>query len=91
MLNLSHSIPFVMRKLNMSLDFSGHAGFNNKQYFRGKGGDAALGTGITVPLLKNLICKPNINYSIPWGNISDKNNGNQKNRLYGGVYLNYIF
>jgi len=90
-LNLSHSVPFVMRKLNMSLDFSGHLGFNNKQYFRGKGGDVALGTGITVPLLKNLTCKPNINFSIPWGNISDKNNGNQKNRLYGGVYLNYVF
>jgi hypothetical protein len=90
-LNLSHSIPFVMHKLNMSLDFSGHVGLNNKQYYRGKGGDAALGTGVTIPLLKNLTCKPNINYSIPWGNISDKNNGNQKNRLYGGVYLNYVF
>ncbi|MDD5130418.1 MAG: hypothetical protein PHS66_05160 [Candidatus Omnitrophica bacterium] len=90
-LNLSHSIPFVMRKLNMSLDFSGHVGYNNKQYYRGKGGDAALGAGVTIPLLKNLNCKPNINYSVPWGNISDKNNGNQKNRLYGGVYMNYVF
>lgn len=90
-LNLSHSIPFVMSKYNMSLDLSGHVGFNNKQYYRGKGGDAALGAGVTMPLYKNLTCKPNINYSMPWGNISDKNNGNQKNRLYGGIYLNYIF
>lgn len=89
--NLSHSIPFTLKKYNLSLDFSGHVGFNNKQYYRGKGGDAALGAGITVPLLKNLTCKPNINYSVPWGNISDKNNGNQENRLYGGVYLNYVF
>jgi hypothetical protein len=89
--NLSHSIPFVVSKYKMSLDFSGHVGFNNKQYYRGKGGDAALGAGITVPLLKNLTCKPNLNYSVPWGNISDKNNGNQKNRLYGGVYLSYVF
>ena len=90
-LNLSHSIPFVMRKLNMSLDFSGHVGLNNKLYYRGKGGDAALGVGVSVPLFKNLTCKPNINYSMPWGNLSDKNNGNQKNRFYGGVYLSYVF
>ncbi|PIQ91172.1 MAG: hypothetical protein COV71_00485 [Candidatus Omnitrophica bacterium CG11_big_fil_rev_8_21_14_0_20_41_12] len=90
-LNLSHSIPFVVSKYNLSLDLSGHVGYNNKQYYRGKGGDAALGAGVTVPLLKNLTCKPNINYSVPWGNISDKNNGNQKNRLYGGVYMSYIF
>jgi hypothetical protein len=90
-LNLSHSIPFVMYKYGMSLDFSGHVGYNNKQYYRGQGGDAALGVGVTVPLLKNLTCKPNINYSIPWGNISDKSNGNQKNRLYGGVYMSYVF
>jgi len=90
-LNLAQSIPFVVSKYKLSLDFSGHVGFNNKQYYRGKGGDAALGVGVTVPLLKGLTCKPNINYSIPWGNISDKSNGNQKNRFYGGVYLNYIF
>ncbi len=90
-LNLSHSIPFAIKKYNMSFDFSGHVGFNNKQYYRGKGGDAALGAGVSIPLLKNLTCKPNINYSVPWGNISDKNNGNQKNRLYGGAYLNFIF
>ncbi|MCX5693564.1 MAG: hypothetical protein NT014_00275 [Candidatus Omnitrophica bacterium] len=90
-LNLSHSIPFVVSKCKLSLDFAGHVGFNNKQYYRGKGGDAALGTGVTIPLFKSLTCKPNINYSIPWGNISDKNNGNQKNRFYGGIYLNYVF
>ncbi|MFA7283159.1 MAG: hypothetical protein WC066_01275, partial [Candidatus Omnitrophota bacterium] len=90
-LNLSHSIPFTVSKYAMSLDFSGHVGYNNKQYYRGKGGDAALGAGVTMPLTKNLSCKPNINYSMPWGNISDKENGNQKNRLYGGVYLSYVF
>jgi hypothetical protein len=90
-LNLSHSIPFTVSKYALSLDFSGHVGVNNKQYYSGKGGDAALGVGVTIPLLKNLTCKPNINYSMPWGNISDKNNGNQKNRLYGGVYLSYVF
>ena len=92
MLGVSYSIPLkVITKYACSLDLSGHAGLNNKQYYRGKGGDAALGAGITIPLTKSLTCKPNINYSAPWGNISDKGNGNQKGRFYGGVYFTVIF
>lgn len=90
-LNLAYSIPLKLSKYSCSLDLSGHAGHNNKQYYRGKGGDAAVGVGLSVPLAKNLSCKPNINYSLPWGNLSDKNNGNQKNRFYSGIYLNYLF
>jgi hypothetical protein len=91
MLNLAKSIAFTVKKTSMSLDLSGHVGHNNKQYYRSKGGDAAIGVGITMPLTKNLSMKPNINYSSPWGNISDKGNGNQKNRFYGGVYMSYAF
>lgn len=90
-LTLSYSKPFKVQDISMSLDLAGHAGHNNKQYYRGKGGDAGITAGITIPLTKNLSCKPNINYSVPWGNISDKNNGNQKNRFYSGAYLNYSF
>lgn len=91
-INFSYSIPVkAFDKYDCSIDLSGHAGFNNKQYYRGKGGDAAFGAALTLPLAKSLSMKPNINYSIPWGSISDKNNGNQKNRLYGGVYLGYVF
>jgi hypothetical protein len=91
-LNLTHSMPVkLFKKYDCSIDLGGHAGFNNKQYYRGKGGDIGLGAGLTVPLAKNLNMKPNINYSIPWGNISDKGNGNQKNRCYGGAYLSYVF
>ncbi|MFH0858128.1 MAG: hypothetical protein V1842_01080 [Candidatus Omnitrophota bacterium] len=90
-LNLAYSVPFKVKDIGMSLDLFGHVGHNNKQYYRGKGGDAAVSAGITIPLAKNLSCKPNINYSAPWGNISDKGNGNQKNRFYSGVYLNYVF
>jgi len=92
MLGVSHSIPLKMiKKYSWSLDLAGHVGLSNKQYYRGKGGDAAFGAGISVPLTKSLSCKPNINYSIPWGNISDKGNGNQKARFYGGVYLAMTF
>jgi hypothetical protein len=90
-LNLSKSLPFTFRDLAMSLDLSGHVGHNNKQYYRGKGGDAAIGAGVTIPLTAQLSCKPNVNYSVCWGNISDKNNGNQKGRFYSGVYLSYSF
>jgi hypothetical protein len=90
-LNLAYSKPFAVKNVSMSLDLSGHAGHNNKQYYRGKGGDAGVSAGVTIPLTKSLSCKPNINYSVPWGNVSDKDNGNQKNRFYSGIYLSCTF
>jgi len=90
-LNLAHSIPFKAGAYALSLDLSGHIAYNNKFYYQGKGGDAAIGAGVTIPLAKSLNLKPNVNYGIPWGNVSDKYNGNQKDRFYGGVYLNYVF
>ncbi|MCU0665619.1 MAG: hypothetical protein MUF05_00775 [Candidatus Omnitrophica bacterium] len=90
-LNASYSQPFTLSNHNMSLDISGHIGSNNKLYYRGKGGDFGTTLGVTMPLTKNLTCKPNISYSLPWGNISDKGNGNQQARVYGGAYLSYIF
>ncbi len=90
-LNLAHSVPFAIEGIGMSLDFSGHVGHNNKQYYAGKGGDAAFGVGVTIPLTAKLSCKPNVNYSIPWGSVSDKGAGNQESRFYSGVYLSYSF
>ena len=90
-LNLAYSKPFTAKNISMSFDLSGHVGHNNKQYYKGKGGDLGISAGITIPLTKNLLCKPNVNYSVPWGNVSDKNNGNQKNRFCSGVYLSYSF
>ncbi|RJO64769.1 MAG: hypothetical protein C4540_03620, partial [Candidatus Omnitrophota bacterium] len=90
-LNLAYSLPAKIGRYTCSLDINGHVGHNNKQYYRGKGGDAAIGAGISIPLAKNLSCKPTINYSLPWGSLSDKNNGNQMNRFYTGLYLSYAF
>lgn len=91
-LNIAYGIPVkLLYKYSCSVDLSGHIGHNNKQYYRGKGGDAAFGAGFTVPLTGNLSVKPNVNYSVPWGNISDKGNGSQKNEFYSGVYLSYAF
>jgi hypothetical protein len=90
-LNLAYSLPVKIKEYACSLDISSHIGHNNKQYYASKGGDAALGAGLTIPFAKNLNCKPNINYSVPWGNVSDKGAGNQKNRFYSGIYLSYSF
>lgn len=88
-LNLAYSKPFSVKKIAMSLDVSGHAGFNNKLYFRGHGGDMGLSAGMTVLLGKHLSIKPNVSYSLPWGNYKDKDNGNQKTRVYTGAYISF--
>ncbi|MDD5565430.1 MAG: hypothetical protein PHG31_00845 [Candidatus Omnitrophica bacterium] len=90
-INAAYCIPFKLKGYALSFDLVGHIGYNNKQYYGGKGGDAAIGAGINIPLAKNLSCKPTINYSLPWGSLSDKKNGNQKNRFFTGLYLSYSF
>lgn len=90
-LNLAYSVPFTVKETALSLDLAGHVGHNNKQFYKGKGGDAALTAGVTIPLTKSLTCKPNVSYSVPWGNVSDKGNGNQKNRMFTGAYFAYTF
>ncbi len=90
-LNFAYSKPFTLNGINASLDLNGHAGYNNKQYYSGHGGDVGLGAGITMPLTKSLTLKPNINYSVPLGNLKDKNIGNQKNQFYWGGYLSASF
>ncbi len=88
-LNLSHSVPFSVKKLSCSLDLSGHVGHNNKQYYRGKGGDAGISAGVSIPLTKKASIKPTVNYSVPWGNLSDKGNGNQEDRFFTGLYISW--
>lgn len=89
--NAAYSLPFTVKKVACSFDLNGHVGVNNKLYYRGKGGDFGTTLGVTVPLTKSLSMKPNVSYAVPWGNLRDTYNGNQKNRVYSGVYLSYIF
>ncbi len=90
-LNAAYSMPFTVKNVSCSLDLNGHVGANNKLYFRGKGGDFGMTVGVTVPLTKSLSIKPNVSYAVPWGNLRDTYNGNQKNRVYSGVYMSYVF
>jgi len=82
---------FAIKNTPITLDLGGHVGYNYELFIRGKGGDVGLKAGFTVPLAKNLSFSPNTNYSIPFGDLSDKDDGNQKKRFYGGATLTYSF
>lgn len=89
-LALSHSIPLV-KDYGTTLDLSGHVGFNSGDYINGEGGDYLLKAGFTIPLTENLKLIPSFNYSIPFGDVKKKSDGNQKQYTYGGVSLSFAF
>ncbi len=89
--SLSHSMPLTFKGYDMSFDITGHIGHNNKLYYRGKGGDFGCTAFLAMPVVDGFMLKPNVSLSVPWGNISDKENGKQKNRVYAGVYASYNF
>lgn len=86
-LNLAYSIPIA----SASLDLSGHVGYNDELFIEGEGFDALVGAGLTVPLTSTLSMKPNVNYSMPFGDLEDENYGNQDEEFFGGLTLTYTF
>ena len=88
-LELIHSLPLGERAT--TVDLSGHVGYNDELFIGGDGGDAAIGVGLTIPLTENCSFSPNINYSVPFGDLEDANDGNQDNRFYGGFTLTFGF
>lgn len=90
-LNAAKSFPLAMKGYDFSLDLSGHVGFNHNLFIDGDGGDVAWKVGFTMPLAKNLTFTPNVNYSIPFGDLARESRGNQKARFYGGATLAYSF
>lgn len=85
-LSLAHSFP--LNKL-ISVDLHGHFGYNSRYYIEGTGRDLALTMGLNLPLTDKLILSPNITYSVPYGDLADKSDGDQESRLYVGVIANY--
>ena len=83
-LDLSHSLD-VIPSYGVSLDLSGHVGYNRKLFINGEGGNGGLSAGFTIPLTKMLAMAPNVNYSMPFGGVKDSEDGNQKNEFYWGV------
>ena len=84
----SYSVPLGN---TVTLDLSGHIGYNNELFIEGEGGDMTLGFGFTIPLTEKLTFSPNINYSIPFGDLKDSDDGEQDNEFYGGFTLAYNF
>lgn len=87
----AYSLPFVIKGYHLSLDLSAHVGVNHNLFIDGDGGDAGIKVGLAMPLHKNLKLTPNVNYSIPFGDLARESRGNQKERFYGGVTLIYAF
>lgn len=87
-LELGHSFALTD---TVSLDLSGHVGYNNELFINGDGADVAFGAGLTFPLTEKITFSPNINYSIPFGDLEDSDDGDQNDEFYGGFTLAFSF
>jgi hypothetical protein len=88
-INLAYSMP--LKGTPLSLDLSGHVGFNHELFINGDGQDIGLKIGLSAPLTKNLSFSPSLNYSIPLGDLSHEDDGNQKERFFAGGTFVYAF
>lgn len=88
-LGLSHSFP--LGDSPVSLDLSGHVGYNDKLFIQGEGGDTAFSIGLTVPLTEKITFSPNANYSMPFGDLKDEDDGNQEEEFYYGFTMAFDF
>lgn len=90
MVGLGHSIPLF--ESPVTLDLSGEVAYNHEFFIEGDGGYVLLGAGLTIPLIgENATLSPNVNYSIPFGDLEDSDDGNQENEFYYGGTLAFNF
>lgn len=88
---LAQSFPITKA---ISADLSGHVGYNDGYYIDGTGGDVGLTAGLSIPLTEKLTFKPNVNYALPYGDMTnDEKNGGYDNdsKVYAGVVMGYSF
>ncbi len=88
-LGLSHSSK--LGKTPVTLELSAHVGYNDELFINGDGGDAAIGAALNIPLTEKISFSPNINYSIPFGDLKDSDDGNQAGKFFGGFKLAFAF
>ncbi|MDD5069528.1 MAG: hypothetical protein PHV17_02270 [Candidatus Omnitrophica bacterium] len=80
----------IVEDPEISLDYGLHYGYNRKLFINGtNGSDLGLSLGLTVPLTESLTMSPTLNYSMPFGDLKDDNDGNQDDRFYIGLSLAY--
>lgn len=81
----------LVKELGISLDLSGKVAYNKKLFINGEGGDGLASTELTIPLAKGLTFSLSANYAMPYGDLDDSGDGNQKERFYYGFGLSYEF
>lgn len=87
-INIGISQSLLIRESpEISLDLSAGVGFNNELFIKGEGRDFLITAGLAIPLTKNATLSPSFSYAAPFGDLKDSNDGNQKNRTYGGISL----
>ncbi|MFA6378601.1 MAG: hypothetical protein WCX16_02335 [Candidatus Omnitrophota bacterium] len=93
-LNLAKSLEIVP-SYGVTLDLSGHVGYNKHLFIRGEGGDVLLTAGVTVPLTKNLKFSPSVNWNAPFGGVAKEVSGDEyidrKAEFFWGTTLTYNF
>ncbi len=75
----------------ISLDLGTVVGYNHELFISGDGGQSTFKVGMTVPLTKNLTMKPNVNYTIPFADLSRGSDGGQDQIFWGGFSMVYSF
>lgn len=88
-LGISYSSP--LGESPIILDLSGHVGYNHELFINGDGEDVAIGLGLAIPLTEKISFSPNLNYSIPFGDLESSGDGNQDDKFYGGFTLAFGF
>ena len=89
-LDFSHSFELTDNP-GITFDLGARVSYNRELFIEGEGGDALFTAGLTVPLAKGLDFSPSINYSLPYGDLDDAQDGDQKDRFYYGFSLTYSF
>lgn len=87
--SIAHTID--LKKHGMTLDLGANLGFNNELFIEGSGGDFTLTAGLNIPINDYVTVTPNISYSIPFGDLSDKDDGDQDNEFYAGMLVAYVY
>jgi len=81
----------ILEDPEITMDLGVACGINDKLFIAGDGGQTTLSLGFGVPLTENLSIAPNINYTMPYGDLSDPGDGDQDDVFWGGFSLSYAF
>jgi hypothetical protein len=89
-LNLAKSLE-IFPSYGVTLDMSGHVGYNKHLFIKGEGGDVLLTAGLTVPLTKSLKFSPSLNWNAPFGGVADDEGTKREDEFFWGTTLTYNF